>query len=270
MKASLLSLLAATALATAAVSAASAADLPIRAAPPPSPIIAAAPIFTWTGFYVGANAGWGWRDNNNNNGIFVPAGTFAAPFGGVAGTLGTGNGDDEDGFVGGGQIGYNFQFGAFVVGVEADIHYADFNVDDNIVTVPANFPPTFIPAALDNGNDMEWFGTVRGRAGVAFGQALIYATGGLAYTEDNTGWVAGGGLEFALPTGFLGSAATIGVEGLWVSIDEDNDQGNRFIGTYVPTGTARRVNVFAPGGNDDDESEFFVARAKLNFKFGTF
>ncbi len=268
MKARILGLLAATAITTAGISAASAADLPVRAAPPLAPIIAAAPVFTWTGFYVGVNAGWGWQDNNND-GIFVPPGTFAAPFGGTSGTLGTGNGED-DGFVGGGQIGYNVQFGTFVLGVEADIHWADFNVENNITSVPANFPPSFIAANInDDDDDMEWFGTVRARAGVAFGQALIYATGGLAYTDDTTGWVAGGGVEWALPTGFLGSAATIGLEGLWVSLDEDDDDGDRFIGTYVPTGTATRVDVFAPGGNND-ESEFFVARAKLNFKFGTF
>ena len=60
MRKSLLSLLAGTALSTLAFSAASAADLP--QAPPPAPIIAAAPIFTWTGFYAGVNAGWGWRE----------------------------------------------------------------------------------------------------------------------------------------------------------------------------------------------------------------
>jgi len=69
--------------------AASAADLPVRAAPP-APIIAAVPVFTWTGFYVGVNAGYGW---NANDSITV---------GGVRFDL-----DDEGGFVGGAQAGYN-------------------------------------------------------------------------------------------------------------------------------------------------------------------
>ncbi|MFL4996574.1 MAG: porin family protein, partial [Microvirga sp.] len=92
--------------------AASAADLPVRAAPP-APIIAAVPVFTWTGFYVGVNAGYGW---NANDSITV---------GGVRFDL-----DDEGGFVGGAQAGYNYQIGSFVVGLEGDIQYADFGGDD--------------------------------------------------------------------------------------------------------------------------------------------
>ncbi len=270
MRKSVLGFLAGTAATALLISAASAADLPIQA-PPPAPYIAPVPVFTWTGFYVGANAGWGWlQNNNNNNGIFVPAGTFAPPFAGVSGVLGTGGNNDDNGFVVGGQVGFNYQIGAFVVGAEADLQWADFNVENNIVFVPANFPPTFVQANFNN-DDLEWFGTVRARAGVAFGQALIYATGGFAYSDNNTGWVAGGGVEWALPTGLLGSsAATIGLEGLWVSLERDNNNNGGFIGTYVPAPGAGPVPVFAPTTNNNDENEFFVARAKLNFKFGTF
>jgi outer membrane immunogenic protein len=272
MKNRILSLLAATALTTLAVSAASAADLPMRSAPPaPAPVFSAVPVFTWSGFYVGVNAGYGWQDNNNGNSVFVPAGTIA---GTGAGTITYGD-DNGEGFVGGGQIGYNAQFGAFVVGVEADLQFADLGGNNGTALVPAAYTAAgFIPAGTAGG--IDWFGTVRARAGVAFGQALIYATGGFAYggaDEDDdefglvnsddvrTGWVLGAGVEYAFT-----SNLTAGIEGLWVSLDQDNN--GTFIGTVPAAGG--RTPVFVAGRDDDDQGDFFVARAKLNFKFGTF
>ena len=262
MKAHILSLLAATAISTAAVSVASAADLPARAAPP-APIFAAAPVFTWTGFYAGVNAGWGWRDDDEESVVLTGPGIPA----GLAGTLDFENGDDG-GFVGGGQIGYNYQIGSFVVGLEADIQWADTGDDQDVVFTPgAGNTGVFVPGEFEN-EGADWFGTVRARAGVAFDRVLVYATGGLAYTEDNTGWVAGGGVEWALPVNWFGSSAvTFGVEGLWVSLDEDDDDNDGVIGTFTPTG-GTPVTVSLP--RDEDEQEFFVARAKLNFKFGTY
>jgi outer membrane immunogenic protein len=159
-----------------------------------------------------------------------------------------------------------YQIGSFVVGVEADIQ--GIATDDNeavFIPGPGFAGGTFVPGEFEDAAD--WFGTVRLRAGVAFDRFLVYATGGLAYTEDNTGWTVGGGVEWALPVNWLGaSAVTLGLEGLWVSIDQDEDNDGR-IGTFTPVGGAP-VDVFLPLGND--EQEFFVARAKLNFKFGTY
>src|SRR5215218_11022817 len=190
MKTRLLALFAASAIATARISAASAADLPARAAPP---VFAAVPVFTWTGFYVGGNLGWGWRDDDNEAVVLTGPGI---PAGIVGGTLNFENGNDGN-FLGGGQIGYNYQIGSFVVGVEADIQGID--TDDNeavFVAGPGN-AGVFVPGQFENNAD--WWGTVRLRAGVAFDRFLVYATGGLAYTEDNTGWTVGGGVEWALP-----------------------------------------------------------------------
>src|SRR3712207_1560618 len=118
MKARILSLLAGTAAVALASTVASAADLPFRAAPP-APVIAAVPVFTWAGFYVGVNAGYGWQDSNSGSAVFVPPGTFVtAP--GATGVVTFGD-DNGDGCVGGGQIGYNYQVGSFVLGVEADL-----------------------------------------------------------------------------------------------------------------------------------------------------
>jgi outer membrane immunogenic protein len=260
MKTRILGLLAATALATAAVSTASAADLP---AAPPAPIYAPAPVFTWTGFYVGGNLGWGWRDDDNETVVLSGPGIPA----GLVGTLNFDNGNDGN-FLGGGQIGYNYQIGSFVIGAEADIQ--GINTDDNdAVFFPGpGMAGVFVPGEFEDSAD--WFGTVRLRAGVAFDRFLVYATGGLAYTEDNTGWTVGGGVEWALPVNWNlfggNSAVTLGLEGLWVSIDQDDDN-NGVIGTFTPAGGAP-VNVSLPRG--DDEQDFFVARAKLNFKFGTY
>src|SRR6478735_4356471 len=112
MKKHILNLLAGTAALALATSAATAADLPAPMAPPPPIVI---PAFTWTGFYAGVNAGWGWRDTNNEVVYLSPG--LGSP--GLVGTLSTSGGDDG-GFTGGGQIGYNWQAGSFVLGAEAD------------------------------------------------------------------------------------------------------------------------------------------------------
>src|SRR4051794_15011315 len=104
MRKIILSILASTAAIAAVASAAQAADLPSRRAP--APFIAAVPIFTWTGFYVGVNAGYGWNVNDNNNYYDSSLGFYGN------------NSDSDGGFVGGGQIGYNYQIGQFVIGVE--------------------------------------------------------------------------------------------------------------------------------------------------------
>jgi outer membrane immunogenic protein len=213
MKKILLSSVALLGLATGAM----AADLPSRRAP--APIIAAVPVFTWTGFYVGVNAGYGW---NANDSITV---------GGVRFDL-----DDEGGFVGGAQAGYNYQIGSFVVGLEGDIQYADFGGDDRF-----DFDNDGI--LDDDFNNSDWFGTVRARAGVAFDRALIYATGGFAFADDATGWTVGGGLEYAFTNNLSAK-----IEGLYVNLDQDDN------------------GIFAI----DDDAEFGVVRAGLNFRFGTY
>jgi len=209
MKKILLSSVALLGLATGAM----AADLPSRRAP--APVIAAVPVFTWTGFYVGVNAGYGW---NTDDSVVI---------GGVRYDI-----DDDGGFVGGAQVGYNYQVGSFVVGLEGDIQYADFGGDR--VVLADNTIVDF-----DNG---DWFGTVRARAGVAFDRALIYVTGGFAFADDATGWTVGGGLEYAFTDNLSAK-----VEGLYVNLDRDYN---------------------FPGL--DNDAEFGVVRAGLNFRFGTY
>ena len=196
--------------------AASAADLPVRAAPP-APMIAAVPVFTWTGFYVGVNAGYGW---NANDSITVGGVTFDL--------------DDEGGFVGGVHAGYNYQIGSFVVGLEGDIQYADFGREGAFVVDGTTYD-------VDNS---DWFGTVRARAGVAFDRALIYATGGFAFADNASGWTVGGGVEYAFTNNLSAK-----IEGLYVNLDQDDN---------------------FPGLDLDNDAEFGVVRAGLNFRFGTY
>ncbi|MBB6168009.1 outer membrane protein [Chelatococcus composti] len=206
--------------------AAFAADLPSRNVAPvaPAPVL---PIFTWTGFYAGVNAGYGW-------GEFSKAPGF----------------DDPDGFVGGAQIGYNYQIGQFVVGLETDIQYSDLSGKTR--------PVTFADGNVGVGRgEVEYFGTVRGRIGAAFDRALIYVTGGLAYGEtkfrglDTTaglsfskskttaGWTIGGGLEYAFTDNITAKA-----EYLYVDLGD-----NRYYGA------------------NKAETKFSVVRAGLNYKF---
>jgi len=248
-----------TGVATAALfaSAASAADLPARAAPP-APVVAAAPIFTWTGFYAGVNAGWGWLNDNSTSVVLGGA---------VPGTLFFDNNDDG-GFVGGAQIGYNYQIGSFVIGVEADLQWADTDRNIDVRFVPAGAGGVFTPGTFRS-DLSDWFGTVRARVGVAFDRVLIYGTGGLAYSDNDTGWTLGAGAEWALPVNWFGSSAvTFGIEALYLNFDNDDDF-NGVVGTFNPAGPAGPVNVIASGLSNGD-NEFWVARAKLNFKFGTY
>ncbi|WP_230531152.1 outer membrane protein [Microvirga roseola] len=280
MRKRILYLLTGTAALALVAPAASAADLPVQA-PPPAPVFAPPPVFTWSGFYVGVNAGYGWAENNNES-VFVPAGEIGP--GSPAGTISYTD-ESGDGFVGGGQIGYNYQIGSFVIGLETDIQWADLGADRDGAVFPAVWRNAYDFRAAGVAGGIDWFGTVRARAGVAFDRLLVYATGGFAYgsgdTNDEfdgllfgddgndvrTGWVIGGGVEWAIPTnfGFLGSGATIGLEGLWVNLDQE-DNGTYIGSVAVPGG---REPVFASVRNSED-NEFFVARAKLNFKFGTY
>jgi outer membrane immunogenic protein len=199
-----------------------AADLPSTAAPAP---MIAVPIFTWTGFYVGVNAGYGW--SSNDDATFVPG-------------VGVVDADDDGGFVGGAQIGYNHQIGMFVLGAEADIQWADIGGNAGFVHPVLGY--------IEDDSD-EWFGTLRARAGVALDRALVYATGGLAFGDSDAGWAVGGGVEYAFTNNL-----TAKVEGLYVNLDN----GDR---VALP-GTL--------GVADNNDVEFGVVRAGLNFKFGTY
>ena len=198
-----------------------AADLPRRAAPPV--FAAPVPVFTWTGFYIGANAGYGFSGDDHDDsfgfGSFGSSNLNVLSAGGVApvvplsgGFFGTGFDDNRsrDGFVGGGQVGFNYQVtpgSGFVFGVEADIQYADFgrnrNDDDfGAFGFGTNGFVTAVPV-LPAGTT---------GAGIGFGIAPVQAgaPGNVALFNnafDNNGFGGRGGSDwFATVRGRLGYA----------------------------------------------------------------
>jgi outer membrane immunogenic protein len=162
-------LLATVGLAALGLAPAIAADLPARTytkAP------AIAPLPTWTGFYIGAMGGYGKQDTSD----FALSGGF-----------------------GGGTVGYNWQTGMYVFGIEADAAGADIS------------QTVAIPGIVSAEDKIRALGTVRGRFGITYQQALFYGTGGFAWADERvsasalgvsisdsktrTGWTAGGGVE---------------------------------------------------------------------------
>jgi outer membrane immunogenic protein len=189
-----------------------AADMAVKA-----PAVVA-PSYTWAGFYIGGNAGAGSAEGSYT---LTPSGCFltGCGAGGVAANpLRTFTEDNLNTFfVGGAQAGYNWQAGNFVYGLEGDINYNGWNnTSSYIYTLAAPLAGIFTTAV---NTKLNWFGTVRGRLGVAASPTLlIFGTGGLAYgqvssstlgafsaagdtyagTASNTraGWTVGGGMEW--------------------------------------------------------------------------
>lgn len=182
-----------------ALSAGFAADLGARQAYKAPP--AAAPMFSWTGFYIGGHVGYGW----GNNDFTDPTGYF--------GTAGATYGNDSDGFLGGLQAGFDYQFAPnWVLGIEGQVSWSNI---DGSTTFGAPVSGTF-------SNDLNWLSSVTGRLGYTGGNWLLYGKGGVAWADyDHTvadnllavsgtvgdtkiGWTAGAGIEYAFAPGFSG------------------------------------------------------------------
>lgn len=172
------------------VTAAQAADLPSSKAPPPAPL-AAIPAFSWTGFYVGANAGYNWGGDGGNwynycgSAACVWADAEPAP----VWWAGVPNGDigSQDGWEFGVQAGYNYQMGSFVIGIEGDINWLggdkqrSWAWSGNAGDEPADQEHTDYRVIAYGKGEMNWLGTLRARLGFAADHFLIYGTGGLAF-----------------------------------------------------------------------------------------
>jgi outer membrane immunogenic protein len=184
-----------------------AADMAVKAPPPPPP----APIYNWTGFYLGGHAGYGWdNDSVNFSGLVPPVFDVGA----IPRSLSV----HPKGFIGGGQIGYNWQVSPiWLVGIEGDLSGADIHGSTSYF-FPGLGQAAPVTTTVDK--SLEWFATLRGRLGLVFDRLLVYGTGGAAFgrvkmnflanaplassfetgsvSETKTGWSAGAGAEYAL------------------------------------------------------------------------
>jgi outer membrane immunogenic protein len=189
--------------------AAKAADMPVK-----GPRVTPAPTWSWTGFYAGGHRGYAWQ-RNATSGAYLD-GAVLRPFD---------HAYDPKGFMGGAQIGYNWQTGRIVFGLEADISSLSSSGSVTTVVVPN-------VATVTSSNRIRWMGTVRGRLGVAAAErTMIFATGGLAYgglrhdhmsnedgaianwraSKTKVGYAIGGGVEHAVHKN-----VSVRLEGLYV------------------------------------------------------
>jgi outer membrane immunogenic protein len=269
-------------------SSALAADLYTKA--PPAPY-----YMSWTGFYAGVDVGYGWSDPT-----VTPTGNDPLAVSLVTGH--TGNRGDQPvapvsfnnkGAFGGGQIGYNWQLNRnWLVGLETDFNASDIKGQGNSVSV---VDVGGITQQLSASQNIDWFGTVRARAGwLATDALLLYGTGGFAYgkveervnygfnpavivtqgaqqfscpgafgqcvygTSDRiaTGWTAGGGAEYRVP----GTSASFKVEYLFVDLGKGN----------AVTANALNVTPGATGSSISaaySETQFHTVKLGLNWHF---
>jgi outer membrane immunogenic protein len=243
-----LKLITAGALLTGSVGLANAADL--RRAPPPpamAPVVAPAPFYNWSGFYIGIQGGFASGELERT---LVTTGITEIR--------------ETNGGLIGGTVGFNWQFGNWVFGVEGDYAWAD--IGRNVNNCFGNVLVT-CEAGLDT------FGTARVRLGGAWGPVLIYGTGGLAFGDhfvrvfDNftglsversefaVGWTAGGGIEWGFLPGWSFKAEALFFDLELDRIDTPNlvfpdnvGFDNRHIGVIARAGINYRFNWGAPAG----------------------
>lgn len=239
-----------------------AADTPVKAKMAP-----VAHVYNWTGFYAGVNAGYGWGTSTDPGITFGDTsgtgyGTYIALGGFPTASL------NPKGFLGGIQLGYNWQTSNFVLGLEADIQGADIKASETQVVTP----PLAVTGTSTVEHKLKWFGTVRGRLGLAQNNWLFYGTGGLIYggvessltqssptipgffvtdsrSTTRAGWTIGGGTE----VGF--GKWTAKAEYLYYDMGRDTVTVQ---GTGVFTGTTYSASQKTAG---------HILRAGLNYRF---
>src|SRR5215470_1425757 len=241
----------------------SAADMAVKAPPPPLPRCA-----NFDGFYVGGNGGWGYHDNTWTSRDSW-ASQFSAINDGPQSQTGTG------GF-GGAQVGYNFQRGCSLFGFETDWNWSK-------ITQTQTLTDSGVGLGLDTltvSSEVKWFGTLRTRTGIVVDNVLLYVTGGLAYARFNNtatltnfvgavntadtfqtdrtrwGWTGGVGAEWQYTSNW-----SIKTETLYMKF---KDQDSQF--------TSPLSVLLVPGNNPvkrfGSQDSIWVSRIGVNYRFG--
>ena len=232
---------------------ASAADLYARpsykAAPPPMMAV----IYDWSGFYIGANGGWGsshkCRDVTSFRGPVAPFSEGC---------------HDADGGVVGGQIGYRWQSAGWVFGLEAQGDWADLK-GSNV--------SLFIPAWTNN-SKIDAFGLFTGQVGYAWNNVLWYVKGGAAVTDDKyrgTVTTTGALFDSASETrwgGVVGTGVEFGFAPNWsVAVEYDHlFMGNRDI-TTTSAGVLARIPAGSIFRTDSIRQDVDMVTARINYRF---
>jgi outer membrane immunogenic protein len=265
-----------------------AADMPVKA-----PVA----VYSWTGFYVGANGGYGWRDRSVS---FSPNDPVAADsFGGLTGTALPNTSFKTSGGLGGIQLGYNWQLNrVWVGGLEADLDVSDIKGSGTSSNIINGFLLGALPGTATATDKIQWFGTARARLGfLVANELLLYGTGGFAYgrvaldanyvisnsfgtgnvvsgfsyfcvagtpcfagasARVQTGWTAGAGAEWAVGNSNL----TFKLEYLYVKLGAAQ--------SFPMTATATLAGLPTPSSLTVhfSDSDFHIARVGLNYRFG--
>jgi|SRR5690242_10966060 outer membrane immunogenic protein len=269
-----------------------AADMAVKGPP-----VAPAPVFSWTGFYGGLNMGVGLGRASNDINYFAPA-----LQGGPCNPSLCINGSDRvhmNGPIGGVQVGYNWQNGNYLLGLEADFQGTGQSGTRDFVVSFDNGTTGQGTAGISITERMPWFGTLRGRVGYVANPWLVYVTGGLAYGRieidssasatgipnvpptlctiavGNTcsvwgfsgsgvtkmGWTVGLGTELA-----LGGNWTAKFEYLFVDLGSFNTTFTGLAGCFATPGQACRSTAAGAGTIHSAITEN-IARVGLNYQF---
>jgi outer membrane immunogenic protein len=225
---------------------AKAADLPARTYTKAPAYIAA--VYDWSGFYIGGNGGWGtsrkcWDASTGVGGTFLAAEGC----------------HDAGGAVAGGQIGYRWQNGALVLGVEGQGDWAGLR-GSNV--------SLFTPGTTDR-SKVNAFGLVTGQVGYAWNNALLYVKGGAAVTGDKyTGLdtTTGATLGSAKETRW-GGAAGVGLEyGFMPNWSAALEYDHMFMGTRTEDLRAPATNAFTR--EDRIRQDVDTVTARINYRWG--